>query len=174
LALPFPSIVLFQNPAGTFQDRRFLTPEALIDHVNDIHSVCQYFLFWIAHAMRTSIERGMASSWNWGAPIGLRRPEFLERTTRHTDFGGYSPLTSLLLNEDLRGRIDAACARLFCLSTNRLQITARNANLFISADPAWTEVDFAEEAPSQFVCRINVTEDESPAELADQFAFLTL
>lgn len=171
LGLPFPCIVLFQNPAGTFQNRRFLTPAALVAHVNDIHRVCQYFLFWIADAMRTSIEHGMASTWNWGAPIGLPWPQFLERATRHTSFGGYSPLTPHLLNRDLQQQMDAACARLFCLSACRLQITARSARLSISADPAWTEVDFAEEAPNQFVRRLNVTEDE---ELADQFALLAL
>ncbi|KAJ7500114.1 hypothetical protein FB451DRAFT_50613 [Mycena latifolia] len=124
LDVRMPAICLFRvNTHRTFEGRRFNSMADALEHITTLQKVCRHYILWIANAIRLSIESGYHSCWNWGAPIGISKTEFLHRTSRTFFYGGYSELAVHMSNRAEQSEMDFACARLVSPHSSHLIFT---------------------------------------------------
>ncbi|KAF8073445.1 hypothetical protein FPV67DRAFT_1666212 [Lyophyllum atratum] len=71
LVLAFPD----QNPLSD----RFSTIEELRDRIELVQHIAAYYVRWIGRGIQRSVEKGVGSTWNWGAMWGMGWLEFLGR-----------------------------------------------------------------------------------------------
>lgn len=182
-----PSICVFrQHTHLTFEAREFNTVDEVVKHATTIRKVryyfsrafevcshyfeiCAYYVLWIANAIRKSVESGFHSSWNWGAPLGMVKTEFIHRITPTFNYGGYSDLAIHMHNRAEESTMDfgmlrfiyiaryllvhLACAALVDSKASRLIYTTRETDpmdgeiCYVSAWP-WHEDEIPSDASS--------------------------
>jgi hypothetical protein len=115
LCLSIPGISIYStyqlNPPGRIT--RFSTEEDVHEYVKLAKAVYHYYINWIANAIRISTEFGYHCSFNWGAPLGMSKTEFIHRVTRYFSYGGYTSLEQFMGHQLHRNAMDFACARPF-------------------------------------------------------------
>ncbi|KAJ7711826.1 hypothetical protein B0H16DRAFT_1815743 [Mycena metata] len=102
-----PGVLLFRLYLHlTFEELRFRSEAEALAHGTTLQKVCRHTIFWIANAIRLSVEAGWYTRWNWGAPIGMSRIEFIHRVSRHFSYNGYSDLAMHVANRAERSEVD--------------------------------------------------------------------
>ncbi|KAJ7023530.1 hypothetical protein C8F04DRAFT_1134190 [Mycena alexandri] len=90
----------------------FPDEQAAIDYLFLMQAVYEYYLLWIANAMRLSTEFGYRCSWRWGAPLAMAHTEWTHRITRHFVYDGHKSLEHLMSHQLLKNEMDFGCAAL--------------------------------------------------------------
>ncbi|KAJ7258549.1 hypothetical protein C8J57DRAFT_1472280 [Mycena rebaudengoi] len=120
LCLSIPGISIHStyqlNPPGRIT--RFSTEEDVHEYVKLAKAVYHYYINWIANAIRISTGFGYHCSFNWGAPLGMSKTEFIHRVTRYFSYGGYTSLEQFMGHQLHRNAMDFACSRLLSNDPN--------------------------------------------------------
>ncbi|KAJ7346359.1 hypothetical protein DFH08DRAFT_961794 [Mycena albidolilacea] len=130
-----PGLSLFRGYLGVTFEALYHSREEVWEIVELLGKVIPYFVFWIANGVRISIEHGYSSCWNFGAPIGMSRTEFLHRVSRNFFYGGYSSLAVKMRDEADRNEMDFACARLVSPDATHLICTLRDSDTYLAVWP---------------------------------------
>lgn len=91
---------------------RFPTQQAALDYLFLMQAVYEYYLLWIANAIRLSTEFGYHCSWRWGSPLSMSHTEWTHRVTRHFVYDGHKSLEHLMSHQLLKNEMDFGCAAL--------------------------------------------------------------
>lgn len=106
LGLQLPGLVLFRSYSlEKLSQRHFPTIDSAIAYLDVAKSVYNYYLHWIANAIRLSVQYGYWTSWRWGAPLCMSHTEFTHRITRHFMYDGYKSLERLMAHQLLRNEM---------------------------------------------------------------------
>ncbi|KAJ7602918.1 hypothetical protein DFH06DRAFT_1396037 [Mycena polygramma] len=159
-----PAICLFRGyPYRTFEDLWFETMAEALEHCATLQQVHRYFLFWIANGVRSSIENGLFSSWNWAAPLGMSKIEFIHRVTPTFYYGGYSDLAVHMRDRAEQSIVDFV--RLVSGTASQLVFTEREVAgeriCYVAAWPVTADQTLAvtSAAPVDQVLRQSLTDD---------------
>ncbi|KAJ7891588.1 hypothetical protein B0H14DRAFT_2687753 [Mycena olivaceomarginata] len=160
-----PAVCLFRSyPHITFENREYDSITEGVDVLITLQKVRNYFLSQLADFVRRSIESGYFSAWNFGAPLGMSRVEFVRRVTSTFTYGGYSELAVYMRDKAEQSEIDFACARLVSANASRLVFTERatdpiNPLCYIAAWPSVEPPKGVPHAPADQIVRLTATED---------------
>ncbi|KAJ7614214.1 hypothetical protein B0H17DRAFT_1220655 [Mycena rosella] len=136
LGTRIPGASLFRMYHARMQDRRFPNIDSALEFIHTAKRVYNYYIHWIANAIRMSTEFGYHSSWNWGAPFGMSVTEFIHRITRHFFYGGYRSLQRLMAHQLLRTNMEFACAELLTVDEDiRLLVISRSDHTYVAMWP---------------------------------------
>ncbi|KAJ7120348.1 hypothetical protein C8R44DRAFT_921465 [Mycena epipterygia] len=136
LRTTIPGISLFRNYVARDVDEiAFASPAAAKDYISLAQEVYVHFLHWTANCFRSSLEHGYTSEWNLGAAIGMSRTEVLRRITPNITYGSHSSLKRLMSHDIHANEMDFACANLISLHAQRLLISEREDDVYLTIWP---------------------------------------
>ncbi|KAJ7195592.1 hypothetical protein B0H12DRAFT_1245541 [Mycena haematopus] len=99
---PLPGISLFQGyemPEGEeLNNRNFLSAVETESYIIDLEQILNYYTHWLIDCGQNSLSHGINSCWNFGAPIGMPKTEFLHRVAPGFMYGGGNPSVHRLLS----------------------------------------------------------------------------
>jgi hypothetical protein len=134
-----------------FEQFGFATMEAAKEFIRDAQLAYVHSFHWAINCIRSSLEHGYLSVWNWGAPLGMSRTEFYHRCLKGFTYGGFRSLRDYMAH-DVRGNdmdfskcdlcslnlvliYGSECARLITPHVQRLLLTNREDSIHLSIWP---------------------------------------
>ncbi|KAJ7226152.1 hypothetical protein GGX14DRAFT_556900 [Mycena pura] len=159
-AISAPGIILFRgySIAHLFH-RRFASIELAMEFVHCARLVHNYYVLWVANRIRAFLRYGYDSQWNWGAPLGMAKTEFLSRNLPYFHFDSHRALERLMAHRVLRNAVDFACADLIAArSDNRLIYMNRGGFAIVTLWPLFDPVaDDADLFTRHHMWELNIT-----------------